>query len=102
DPVRGPQTVRQAQHDRPDGQPHAPIPPLARIPAEYRRQKTSCSAPVLASAPLSEGPSVRVRTVRVTRTASGIAAQLSNSQAVMEPSAHGSGALTNAPTNIAL
>ena len=71
---------------------------LARIPADSRPQNTSWSMPVPASAPLSDGPSVRVRTVRTTGTASGTASSGSSSQADSspEPSSHGSGALTNA------
>ena len=46
----------------------------------------SCSAPVPASAPLSDGPSVRVRTVRARRTASGMVATGRTTHAV-SPSA---------------
>ena len=45
-----------------DAEPHQ----LARMPAESRRQNASWSCPVPPSAPLSAGPSVRVRTVRTT------------------------------------
>ncbi len=54
-----------------------------------------------ASAPLSAGPSVRVRTVRTTGTASGTASQQRHSHGDSEPSGHGSGALTNAPAIMA-
>ena len=93
----------QAQRQRLDLELHAPIPPLARMPAEYSRQKTSCVAPVFASAPLRLGPSVRSRTTRTTPTASGIAAQRQETaRPVIEPNAHGSGAVTKAPAIIAV
>ena len=43
-----------------------------------------------------------VLTTRIVPIASGIAAQQSNNHAVIEPNAHNSGALTNAPATIAV
>ena len=74
------------------------MPPLARIPAANSRQKASCNAPVRASAAFSAGPSVRVRTTRTSRTASGMTAHGSNSQALIDPKTHGSGAVMSPVT----
>src|SRR2546423_1463505 len=66
-------------------QPHPPLgdcqPQDSSTPAASRTQKASCSAPVPARAPLSDGPSVRERTTRTSRTARGIVATGRRTQA---------------------
>ena len=85
--VRGPQRLAQAQRDRLDLGEHQD----SSSPADSSTQKSELRAcPVRASAPLSVGPSVCVRTVRTSahgerqRSASG-----SSSHADSDPSAHG-------------
>ena len=70
------------------------------MPAANSRQKRSCSIPVLASAPFSEGPSTRERTTRTSGIASGIASHGNSNHAVIEPSSQHSGTSTNAPATI--
>ena len=66
-------------------------------PRRAARRTPAAGVPVPASAPLSDGPSVRVRTTPTSGTASGSASQQSSSHGDSEPKTHGSGALTNAP-----
>src|SRR4051794_37747352 len=66
DPRRG--GVRLPQWDR---QPQQPLAHDASSPIESSSEKTPSSIPVFASASFSDGPSVRVRTMRISGSASG-------------------------------